>query len=468
MTAFFEALAAIVGADAVLQDPQERASFGTDRCRGPWPVAPLAIVRPGSVAEVQAVVRAAAAAGVAIVPSGGRTGLCGGATATQGELVVSLDRMRRILSLDPAARVVRCEAGATVEAVQLAAAEHGLLYPVDFAAKGTAQIGGSISTNAGGVKVLRYGTTRAWVSGLGVVLASGEYLELGGALVKDNTGYDLRQLFIGAEGTLGLVVDATLRLTRPPAGAVVAWLAVPDDAAIVALFDRVQRAVTLQAFEYLEHGCLRHVLAHRGREGHGPLSTPSHAYVLLEAELAAAESPESLRDGLVECFAAAAAAGEIDDAVVATTAAQARELWALREDVSESLHRHRPHKNDIALPLARVPEFLAAWRPLVAALLPGAEALSFGHVGDGNLHLNVLPPATLDGDAFLRACEAYDEATYDLVERHDGSISAEHGVGLLKRRHLRHSRSAAEIATMRAIKQALDPAGLFNPGKILG
>jgi FAD/FMN-containing dehydrogenase len=458
MRALLDQLVGRLGEAAVLTEPADLATYGTDRCRGPWSVAPVAIALPASVEEVQHVVRTCAAQRVAIVPSGGRTGLCGGATATRGELVVSLERMRKIDPVDVTGALVRCEAGATVEAVQLAAAAVGLVYPVDFAAKGTAQIGGSIATNAGGVKVLRYGSTRAWVSALSVVVASGECLELGGDLVKDNTGYDLRQLFIGAEGTLGIVVGATLRLVRPPSGLTVMLAAVEDDAKILALFERAQRDLTLQAFEYFEHGCLEHVLAHRGRTG-GPFAEASHAYVLIEAEQTDAAS-------VTAWLEQAAVAGEILDATVATTATQARELWSLREDVSESLHRHHPHKSDVSLPIARVAEFAAKWRELVATALPGARALSFGHVGDGNLHLNVLPDPAAPPTAAQWA--DYDARTYALVASTGGSISAEHGIGLLKRAHLHHRWGPAELATMRAIKRALDPDGIFNPGKILG
>jgi FAD/FMN-containing dehydrogenase len=466
---FIAALVAELGDEAILREPDDLASYGADRCRGPWPVAPLAIALPRELEQIQRVVRRCAAERVAIVPSGGRTGLAGGATASRGELVLSLERMRRILAVDAGTRLLRCEAGATVEAVQQAAAALGLLYPVDFAAKGSAHIGGSIATNAGGVRVLRYGSTRAWVSGLQVVIASGELLELGGALVKNNTGYDLRQLFIGSEGTLGVIAGATLRLTAAPAGATVVVCGLPDDAAMLSLFDRVQRTCTLQAFECFEHACIEQVMHHRGRAGSGPFAQPSPMYVLFEAELvepgAAAEL--ALRERITAMLGEAAAAGEIDDAILASSQLQARELWALREDISESLHRHRPHKGDVALPVARVPEFLARWRPLVARSLPGARALVFGHVGDGNLHLNVLPaggsPAPASDPA---AYQAYDELTYGLVEALEGSISAEHGIGLLKRDHLHHSRSAAELAMMRAIKRAIDPQGLFNPGKI--
>ena len=470
MTALHASLRDIVGADGVLTEADDLGYYGTDRCRGGWPVAPSCIVLPADVAQVQAVVRACAAAGAAIVPSGGRTGLAGAATATAGEVVLSLDRMRRVLEVDAAAMTLRCEAGATVEAVQLAASEAGLLYPVDYASKGTAQIGGAIATNAGGVKVLRYGLTRDWVLGLRVVVASGDVLDIGGALVKNNTGYDLRQLFIGSEGTLGIVVEATMRLCPPPAGLVVALCAVSDEARVLELFGHVRRSgLQLQAFECFDQDCLRHVQAHRGRSGPGPFDPPSPQHALVEVEVPS--SGEAARDAIVdrltECLADAQDAGLVSDAVIASTPAQARELWALREDVSESLHRHRPHKSDVALPVSRLPAFLAAWRAAVAKHLPDVSALVFGHIGDGNLHLNLLPPEGEAPEHFTARAEAFDAQTYALVHDFAGSISAEHGIGLLKREHLHFSRSDGELAMMRAIKQALDPYGLFNPGKIL-
>lgn len=470
MTALQHALSAALGPDDLITSGEDLAYYGADRCRGDWPVAPRLIALPRTVEQVQAVVRACAAHGAAIVPSGGRTGLTGAATAIGGEVVLSLQRMHRILEVDPAARLLRCEAGATVEAVHLAAAEHGLLYPVDFAAKGSAHIGGSISTNAGGVKVLRYGLTRSWVQGLRVVVASGECLRLGGALVKDNTGYDLRQLFIGAEGTLGVVVEATLRLCAPPPGLVVALCAVPDEARVLELFGRVQaHGLTLQAFECFDQGCLRRVLEHRGGQGHGPFDPPSPQHALIEVEVPQPgdAAHEATHDALAECLADAQDAGLLTDAVLAANASQARELWALREDTSESLHRHRPHKSDVSVPVAALPRFLAAWRRRVAEHLPGVEAVVFGHIGDGNLHLNLLQPEHEEAAHFAARCKAFDEHTYALVAEHHGSVSAEHGIGLLKRAHLHWSRSPGELAMMRAIKQALDPTGLFNPGKVL-
>ena len=460
-------LVAVVGPERCSDAADDLAYYGGDRCRGGWPVRPSMIVFPRSVAEVQGLVRACAAHGVPIVPSGGRTGLAGAATATDGEVVLSLEKMQRVLAIDRAARTLRCEPGVTLQAVHDAAAAEGLLYPIDYASKGSAQIGGSVATNAGGVKVLRYGLTRDWVLGLKVVVASGACLELGGALIKNNTGYDLRQLFIGAEGTLGVIVEVTLRLCRPPADTIVALCAAPDDAAVLALFTRLRASsLTLSAFECLDDGCLHHVLAHRG--GAAPFAAPSPRYALIELEVPVPGEPARTHshDELTALLGAAAEAGEVDDALLAATPAQARGLWALREDISESLHRHTPHKADIALPVARVGEFLAAWRPAVAAHLPGVEALCFGHVGDGNLHLNLLRPDAQPLPEFLARVHGFDDATYALVRACGGSISAEHGVGLLKRDHLHYSRSPEELAIFRGIKSALDPAGLFNPGKI--
>ncbi len=470
MPALHEQLVRDLGPDHVITQGDDLAFYGSDRCHGDWSAAPAAIALPRTIEQVQAVVRACAQHGAAIVPSGGRTGLAGAATATDGEVVLSLERMHRVLEVNPAARLLRCEAGATVEAVHVAAAEHGLTYPVDFAAKGSAHIGGSIATNAGGVKVLRYGLTRDWVLGLRVVVASGECLTLGGELVKNNTGYDLRQLFIGAEGTLGVVVEATLRLAAPPCGRIVALCAVPDEARVLELFARVQQAgLTLQAFECFDAGGLRRVLEHRGRDDAGPFSPPSPQHALVEVEVPQPgdAAHEATQDALAECLADAQEQGTLTDAVLAATEQQARDLWALREDTSESLHRHHPHKSDIAVPVAVLPRFVAEWRQRLAKHLPGVEAVVFGHIGDGNLHLNLLAPPDEDPAAFKARCKAFDEHSYALVHEFEGSVSAEHGIGLLKRDHLHFSRSPGELAMMHAIKHALDPTGMFNPGKVL-
>ncbi len=462
-------LCALLGNDGVVVDGPDLAFYGADRCRGGWPVDPGAIVFPRTADHVSGIVRLCAAHETSVVPSGGRTGLAGAATATQGEVVVSLEKMRRILAVDATAQWLECEAGATVEAVRDAAAKVGLSYPIDFAAKGSAQIGGSIATNAGGVNVLRYGMTRDWVQGLRVVLASGEQVELGGPLVKNNTGYDLRQLFIGSEGTLGIIVAATLRLCTPPAGRLVALCAVPSDAAILDCFARVRRSgLVCSGFECFDAGCLERVLQHRGGQGAGPFPDPSPRHVLIELELSDAGdlAREAATERLTSVLADAQEAGVVADAVVAGTPAQEQALWAWREDISEALHAHTPHKADVALPVSRVVEFVTQWREAVARALPEVDAVCFGHVGDGNLHLNLLRPDGLDLDTFLERCHAFDRTVYQLVEQFEGSVSAEHGIGLLKRDYLHHTRSEREIELMRSIKAVLDPGGLLNPGKV--
>lgn len=465
-------LRAVLDDDELILAGPDLDYYGADRCKGGWPVAPGAIALPRRVEQVQAIARVCSELRVAIVPSGGRTGLTGAATAIAGELVVSLERMAAILDVDPTSRLLRCQAGATVQAVQDAAAAAGLSYPVDFAAKGSAQIGGSIATNAGGVKVIRHGLTRERVAGLSVVLADGERLSLGGALVKNNTGYDLRQLFIGSEGTLGLIVEVTLSLTQPAPGHVVVLCAVAGDDAVLELFTRLRRSsLVLSAFECFDRGCVERVVAHRHLDQAGPLDELGPVQVLVEVELPAHHdgdvNDEATRDALMELLGEAQEAGELLDAVVAQTDAQAAELWAWREDISESLHAFTPHKADVAVPVREVGRFVARWREAVAAALPEIPALCFGHVGDGNLHLNLLRPLDMPLDVFLDRCHGFDPSMYALVQAFGGSVSAEHGIGLLKRDYLGYTRSAREIDAMRAIKAIFDPHGILNPGKLL-
>jgi FAD/FMN-containing dehydrogenase len=464
---FVERLRALIGSDALIIEGDDLAYYGSDRCKGGWPVAPGAIALPRTIEQVQAIARLCSENKVAIIPSGGRTGLTGAATAVDGELVVSLERLDQILEVDVPSRLLRCQAGATVQAVQDAATAHGLAYPVDFAAKGTAQIGGSIATNAGGVKVIRHGLTRERVAGLEVVLADGERLSLGGGLVKNNTGYDLRQLFIGSEGTLGLIVEATLTLTQPPPGYAVVLCSLPSDAAVAQLFARLRASsLTLSAFECFDRGCVEQVIAHRGVDQAGPLDELGAMQVLIEVERSV--DAASIQDALIELLGEAQEAGELLDAVVAQTGAQAQELWAWREDISESLHAHTPHKADVAVPVRDVARFMTRWREAVAAAVPELPALCFGHVGDGNLHLNLLRPEHLSLDDFLRRCHGFDPIMYGLVREFHGSVSAEHGIGLLKRAYLGHTRSPREIDAMRAIKRIFDPLGILNPGKLFG
>jgi glycolate oxidase subunit GlcD len=456
--AFTEAIARDFPADFLSTDESDRNEYGRDWTRVFTP-APSAIAFPRSTDEVARLVRLCSEHRIPVVPSGGRTGLAGGAVAARGELVLSLSRMRRMDPVDEVGLTVRVQAGAVTAAVHEHAASCGLTWPVDFASKGSSQVGGNISTNAGGVRVIRYGLTRQWVLGLEVVLANGSVLRLNGALEKNNTGCDLRQLFIGSEGTLGIITEATLKLTRLPARADVMLFSVANLAAVLRLFHAARRGrFTLAAFEFFTDRCLARVLAHRKLRP--PIGDASH-YVLLEAENAEQAEIEAWTAERIE-------SGEVTDGTIAQSAQQAAELWALREGISESLSATGfPHKNDVALPIANLEKFCAELEAVFAREYPGWEICLFGHIGDGNLHVNVMKPDAMDKESFLNRTKTADHDLFTLVKKYDGSISAEHGIGLLKKPYLNYSRSSDEITTLRALKQALDPLGILNPGKIL-
>lgn len=454
-----EELRRIVGPQRVLTDDESLRVYGRDWTRFYTPD-PAAAVLPGSVDEVQKVVRLAARERLAIVPSGGRTGLSAGAVATRGELVLALDRLNQIEDFNPVDRTVRCGAGVVTEQLQQYAQERGLFYPVDFAASGSSQIGGNISTNAGGIKVIRHGMTRDWVAGLKLVTGSGELLDLNRGLLKNNTGYDLRQLVIGAEGTLGVVVEATMRLSRPPHNLAVMVLGVPDMTAIMSVLSAYRGTVELSAFEFFSELALQKVVEHQGLQR--PFETSTPYYALLEFE----QPDERAMEQAMGLFEHCVEQGWVLDGVVSQSVAQAESLWRLREDISETITRWTPYKNDIATVVSRVPDFLAEVESVVNANYPEFEIVWFGHIGDGNVHLNILKPDDLPIDEFRQRCGEVSKWVFEIVQRYGGSISAEHGVGLLKKDYLHYSRSDTEIAIMRAIKAAFDPHGIMNPGKI--
>lgn len=458
MSEFVRSLAQAVGADVVTTDEAEVIEHGRDWTRVFEPK-PLALARPKTVAQVSEILRRCNDANVPVVPSGGRTGLAGGAVAAKGELVLSLSRMNAIGPVDLLGRTVRVEAGAVTQVVHEHCQASGLTWPVDFASKGSSQVGGNIATNAGGIRVIRYGLTRSWVAGLDVVLANGDALTIGGALEKDNTGIDLRQLFIGSEGILGVIVAATLRLTRPPGDTRVMLFAVPDLAGVVRLFRAARDApMTLDAFEFFTDKCLARVTRHRKLTS--PLSEAASHYVVLEAEWRDDAAAEAWLTSLFED-------GVVTDGTMAQHASQAASLWALRESISESLSgTGLPHKNDIALPIAALEGFCSELETTIGARYPDYEVCLFGHIGDGNLHVNIMKPDALDKASFLAKTSEVDHAIFELVKRYRGSISAEHGIGLLKKPYLGYTRSPEEIAVMRGIKQVLDPRGILNPGKV--
>ena len=431
--------------------------WGVDWTRS-FPVAPAAVVFPETVAEVVAVTRLANEAGFGLVPSGGRTGLSGGAVASNGEVVVSFDRMNRVLDFNAVDRVVRCQAGVITGTLQEYAAERGFFYPVDFASSGSSQVGGNIATNAGGIKVIRYGLTRDWIAGLKVVTGAGEVLDCNNGLVKNATGYDLRHLFVGAEGTLGFVVEADIRLLEAPPPQRVMVLGVERISDMLDVLRSFQAAVTLSAFEFFSESALQHVLAHR--DVPRPFESRAPYYALLEFDAAG-------EDAALETFEATVAAGWVGDGVVSRSDAQAQALWTLREGISESIAPCTPYKNDLSVRISDVPDFLDEIDGIVGEHYPDLEVCWYGHIGDGNLHLNILKPDDLSIDAFYERCHRISPALFEAVRARRGSISAEHGVGLLKRDFLEFSRSPAEIALMRSLKRVFDPNGVMNPGKLL-
>lgn len=454
-----ESLKSLVEAGKVLTDADSLEAYGKDWTKQ-FPPAPSAIVFPKTIEEVQAIVRWANAHQVALVPSGGRTGLSAAAVAANGEVVVSFDYMNRILGFNEFDRTVHCQAGVVTEQLQNFAEEKGLYYPVDFASAGSSQIGGNIGTNAGGIKVIRYGMTRNWVAGLKVVTGAGEILELNKDLIKNATGYDLRQLFIGAEGTLGFVVEATMRLERAPKNLTAMVLGTPDLEAIMPVLHAFQSRVDLTAFEFFSDKALAKVMA----RGDVPpaFETDCPYYALLEFEA----SSEAVTEAALELFEHCMEQGWVLDGVMSQSEQQLQNLWKLREYISETISHWTPYKNDISVTIAKVPAFLKEIDTLVGEHYPDFEIVWFGHIGDGNLHLNILKPDAMPKEEFFAKCATVNKWVFEIVQKYNGSISAEHGVGMTKRDYLGYSRSAEEIAVMKAIKAVFDPKGIMNPGKI--
>lgn len=454
-----EELRSIVGADRVRTDAESLETFGRDWTRVYEPEAGV-IVLPKSVEQVQAVVKLANREHLGIVPSGGRTGLSGGAVALKGEIVIAMDYLNAIREFNAIDRTVVCEAGVITEQLQQFAEEKGLFYPVDFASSGSSQVGGNISTNAGGIKVIKYGMTRDWVAGLKVVTGSGELLELNRGLIKNNSGYDLRHLFIGAEGTLGLVVEATMALAKSPGPLTALVLGVPEFVAIMDVLKTFQSQMELTAFEFFSEAALAKVVEHQGLQR--PFETPAAFYALLEFE----NTSEAVEAQAMELFETCVEQGWVLDGVMSQSIEQLNNLWRLREDISETISRWIPYKNDLSVHVSKMPEFLDRVDQLVASRYPDFEIIWFGHIGDGNLHLNILKPDQLDKDTFYHQCHEVSQDVFELIRSFGGSVSAEHGIGVIKKDFLAFSRSPEEIELMKQIKRAFDPNGIMNPGKI--
>jgi FAD/FMN-containing dehydrogenase len=454
-----ELIATGSSAGKVLTDPAELENYGKDWTRI-FPARPLAIVLPKTTEQVQALVLFANEHKVALVPSGGRTGLSAGAVASNGEVVVSFDNMNHILGFSKNDRTVRCQAGVITEQLQNFAEENDLYYPVNFASAGSSQLGGNLSTNAGGIKVIHYGMSRDWVAGLKVVTGKGDILELNKDLAKNNTGYDLRHLFIGAEGTLGFITEATMKLTRKPENLTVLVLGLNDLANTMDVLQTFRNKIDLTAYEFFSHQAMGYVLAHG--QVQAPFETETPYYALLEFEA----TSDQVMDDAMALFEQCVENGWVPDGVISQSETQARNLWQLRERISESIAPRTPYKNDISVVVSKVPVFLQEIDALVAREYPDFEIIWFGHIGDGNLHLNILKPEDLTKEDFFEKCRQVNKWVFEIVERRNGSVSAEHGVGMTKKPYLQYTRSEAEIAYLKGIKHVFDPNGIINPGKI--
>ena len=460
-------LEALVGRDNVLTAADDIAPYVVD-WRGRYQGAAYAVVRPGTTGEAAAVVSACAGAGAFLVPQGGNTGMCGAATpdASGGEIVISTTRMRAIRALDPSNATITVEAGVTLAAAQDAAREAGMQFPLSLASEGSCTIGGNLSTNAGGTAVLRYGNMRELVLGVEVVLADGRVWNGLRGLRKDNTGYDLKQLFIGSEGTLGIITAAVLKLFAAPRTRVTALAAVGDLARAVSLLGTMKQALgdRLVGFELVSALALE--LSRKYHPGSAdPL--PGHPwYVLMQIDDVRADAPVGA--DVEAALAQAMEDGVVADATIAQSAEQADRLWALRENISEAQRREGPNiKHDISVPISAIPAFAGQTGNAIVAALPGARLVVFGHLGDGNLHYNIAAPVGTDARRFLDHTPEVNRIVHDRVVAAGGSISAEHGIGQLKRDELAHYKTPLELELMRRVKAAFDPRGLLNPGKVL-
>lgn len=419
-----------------------------------------AVVFPTETKELQELVKLARSKRWSLVPSGGRTGLSGGAVAYQGEIVVSFDRMNKILDFNEKDAQIHCQPGVITKQIQEAAESHDLLYPVDFASSGSSHIGGNIATNAGGIRVVKYGNTRNWVTGLQVVTGQPEVLELNKGLLKNNTGYDLRHLFIGSEGSLGFITELKLQLTKRPSARKTLFLGLDSWDSVLSVFSFCRRRSELSAYEVIAQSALRKVCESFHLDS--PLETEAPLYVVMEIEVSTAES--SAFDGFLDSLFESNEG--ILDGTLGQSSQQDAELWALRENISEALSKFKPYKNDISVLPSKIPAFVSEMEELLVREYRDYEVVWFGHVGDGNLHVNILKPESLEMDRFVQSCRRVDDLLFKLIEKYEGSVSAEHGVGLSKRDFLHYSRSLQEIELMRSIKKCFDPDGILNPSKI--
>jgi len=457
--------AKIVGEKYAVTDPAEAKPYLIEE-RGLYHGHSPMVLRPASVDEVAAIVKLANATHTAIVPQGGNTGLVGGQIPHEGEIVLSLRRLDRIREVDPMSNTMTCEAGVVLMKAQDAAANVERLFPLSLGAEGSCTIGGNLSTNAGGTSALSYGIARDLVVGLEVVLADGRVMHTLSKLKKDNTGYDLKDLFVGAEGTLGIITAAVLKLFPRPRSVETAFIGLASPRAALDLLNLTRERIggTVTSFELISRGVLEFSFKH-GNNSRDPLSSPHPWYVLIEVS---SQSETGLRDSLEAALADAAERGLIDDAVIAASLDQVNAFWHMRHTLTEV---QKPEggsiKHDVSVPVAAVPDFIAEANAAVHALIPGARPVPFGHLGDGNIHYNVSQPVGADKAEFLSRWGAVNAVVDKIVLAHGGSISAEHGIGRLKRDSLPKVKDPVALDLMRTLKHTLDPNNILNPGKVV-
>ncbi len=461
-------LVAIVGAAHVLTGDTEKAPYLSE-WRGYYRGVTPAVVRPHSAEEISAILKLANETGTPIVPQSGNTGLVGGQIPDESgrEIVLSLERLDKIRGLDPVGATVVAEAGVVLERLQEAAEQVGMLFPLSLGSQGSCRIGGNVSTNAGGTQVLAYGNMRSLVLGLEVVLPTGEIWDGMRGLIKDNSGYDLKQLFIGAEGTLGVVTAAVLKLFPHPSGQTVAFAAVagPREALALLKHARKRAGAGLTAFELIPRIAIEMLVKHLPG-ARDPLATPHPWYALIEVSSGRSES--DAHELMLRSLGDALAEGSVADAAIASSLAQAREFWRMRHSLSEiQKHEGSSIKHDVSVPVERVPDLIERGVEAVGKAVPGVRPVPFGHLGDGNIHFNFSQPLGADAKAFLARAGEVHRIVDEIVTEMGGSIAAEHGIGRYKRELLKGVKSEIELRMMRTLKRAFDPNDILNPGRVV-
>lgn len=459
METHIASLKKILSAEQVKSDVENLVIYAKDWTTYYTPDASC-VCFPKTTEEVQLIVRYAYDNELKIVPSGGRTGLSGGAVAENKEIILSLEKMNKILDFQEVEASVKVQAGVITEDLQNFAEEKSYYFPVDFAARGSSQIGGNIATNAGGIKVVKYGLMRQWVSSITVVTGKAEILHLNNSLEKNATGYDFRHLFIGSEGTLGIITEAEIKLTTRPKESQVLLLGVKGLADVMKLFKEFKTKTQLLAFEFFSDLALKYVRKSTGFSQ--PMENEYPFYALVELELTDSEQEEKV----LNCFEYCMEQSWIQDGVMSQSPEQAKELWRYREDITESIAGFSPYKNDIAVRISFVPEFVESLSRIYKESYPDFEVVWFGHIGDGNLHISILKPEAMSTEKFVNKCKSSDQLLFAKVKEFQGSVSAEHGVGLLKKNFLNYTRTENEIKYMQQIKKIFDPKNILNPDKI--